>query len=257
MAHLERNGRRIGYHVTGEGEPVLAFHGTTQSGNAWDQVIAATTVPHTWVNVEFPGSGESSMPEGSIQLADIVDDAAAVMTHLGHTSFHVVGYSLGAVAALQTAATHPDRVRSVTSLCGWSRSDARMRATFGLWTKLIAISPELFMHYAIVDGYTVPAIEMIEPIIDQAIAMAATTVQPGSAAHLDLDARIDIEDRLGHITAPTLIIGGSEDRWVDISHSRHLADTIGDARLVELPAGHLVIGERAADIASLLDVHMT
>ena len=256
MAHLERDGRRIGYHVTGEGDPVLAFHGTTQSGNAWDQVIAASTARHSWVNVEFPGSGESSMPTGPIQLTDIVEDAVAAMDHLGHDRFHVVGYSLGAVAALQCAAGFPERVRTVTSLCGWSRSDARMRATFGLWLKLIAVSPELFMHYAIVDGYTVPAIEMIEPIMDQAISMAASTVQPGSAAHLELDSRIDIEDQLELVSAPCLVIGGAEDRWVDIAHSRHLADRIRGARLVELPAGHLVIGERAADIAALLDDHM-
>lgn len=256
MAHLELDGHRIGYQVTGEGEPVLAFHGTTQSGNAWDQVIAASPTARTWVNVEFPGSGESSMPDGPIELSGIVGDAVAVMDHLGHGSFHVVGYSLGAVTALQFAATHPERTRTVTSLCGWAVSDARMRATFGLWQKLITISPELFMHYAIVDGYTLPAIEMIEPIIDQAVALAATAVQPGSAAHLELDGRVDIEAALGRITSPCLVLGGVEDRWVDIEHSRHLASSIAGARLVELPAGHLVIGECAVEIARLLDEHM-
>lgn len=256
MAHLALNGRRIGYQVTGEGEPVLAFHGTTQAGNAWDQVIAAQTIPRTWVNLEFPGSGESSMPDGPIELSGIVDDAVTVMDHLGHRSFHVVGYSLGAVTALQFAATHPGRTRTVTSLCGWAVSDARMKATFGLWQKLIAASPELFMHYAIVDGYTLGAIEMIEPIIDQAVALAATTVQPGSAAHLELDGRVDISDAITRITSPCLVLGGVEDRWVDIAHSRHLAAAIAGARLVELPAGHLVIGECAAEIARLLDSHM-
>ena len=194
------------------------------------------------------------MPTGPIQLQEIVDDALALMTHLGHQSFHVVGYSLGAVTALSTAATS-SRVISVTSLCGWSQSDARMRITFDLWRRLIAIGPEIFMRYALADGYTVNTLSVIEPMVDGAVAMAATTVQPGSDAHLDLDIRVDIEDQLSKISCPTLVIGGLEDRWVDISKSRHLAATINGAQLVELPAGHLVIGEMAQDIANLIATH--
>jgi pimeloyl-ACP methyl ester carboxylesterase len=92
-------------------------------------------------------------------------------------------------------------------------------------------------------------------MVDGAVAMAATTVQPGSDAHLDLDIRVDIEDQLSKISCPTLVIGGLEDRWVDISKSRHLAATINGAQLVELPAGHLVIGEMAQDIANLIATH--
>ncbi len=255
MATFVRNGRTIGYSTSGSGPAILAFHGTTQAGNAWDQVREACPQSRTWVNFEFPGSGESSMPEKPIQLDEMVEDALTLMTELGHEKFHVVGYSLGAVTALRTAAFEPSRVLTVTSLCGWSQSDARMRITFDLWRRLIAISPELFMRYALADGYTVNTLSMVEPMVDGAVAMAASSVQPGSDAHLDLDIRVDIEEHLPTITAPCLVIGGLEDRWVDISKSRHLAATIAGARLVELPAGHLVIGEMAGDIAQLIASH--
>lgn len=249
MALLEISGKSIGYKVSGEGSPILCFHGTTQSANAWDQVIQAATETRQWIVFEFPGSGESSLPDTPLDLDQIVDDAVALMQHLRIDQFHVVGYSLGAVAALHMAARHPNHVISVASLCGWSRSDARMRATFDLWRRLIAISPELFMRYALVDGYTAAALEMIEPMIEQVVPMAALTVQPGSDAHLELDTRIDIEESLAKISAPCLVMGASEDRWVDISHSRHIAQRVDNAELVELPAGHLVITELSADIA--------
>lgn len=254
MATFQHDGRTIGYSIHGEGPAILAFHGTTQAGNAWDQVRDLCTEPRTWVSFEFPGSGESSMPSAPIELTEMVGDALALMTHLGHETFHVVGYSLGAVTALQTAATS-SRVLSVTSLCGWSQSDARMRITFDLWRRLIAISPELFMRYALADGYTVNTLSVLEPMVDGAVAMAASTVQPGSDAHLDLDIRVDIEDQLSKISCPCLVIGGLEDRWVDISKSRHLAATINGATLVEMPAGHLVIGEMAGDIAQHIISH--
>lgn len=255
MSQITINGRTIGYSQEGDGPAILAFHGTTQAANAWDQVRASCTENRTWVVFEFPGSGESSLSSQPLDLSQIVDDAVHLMSHLGHEKFHVVGYSLGAVAALQTASTYLDKVLSVTSLCGWSKSDARMRATFDLWRRLIAISPELFMRYALVDGYTAGAMEMIEPMMEAAIGMAAAAVQPGSDAHLELDIRVDIEDALDGVNAPTLVIGGIEDRWVDISKSRHIASRIPQAKLVELPAGHLVIGELAAEIAQLITIH--
>lgn len=255
MAIFERNGRAIGYSVVGQGPAILSFHGTTQAGNAWDQVRDACPGEFTWVSFEFPGSGESSMPTGPIELHEMVDDALALMTHIGHETFHVVGYSLGAVTAMHMAAHASDRVRTLTSLCGWAKSDARMRLTFDLWRRLIAIGPDMFMRYALVDGYTVGTLSVVEPMVETVVAMAAAMVQPGSDAHLELDTRVDIEEDLSHISAPSLIIGGTDDRWVDISHSRYIAEHIRDARLVELPAGHLVIGEMAAEIAQLIGDH--
>ena len=255
MAVFNYNGRSIGYNVNGSGPAILAFHGTTQAGNAWDQVRDTCSEERTWVVFEFPGSGESEMPTAPLQLNEIVGDAVALMKHLGHETFHVVGYSLGAVCALHTAARHKSHVLSVTSLCGWSRSDARMRGTFDLWRRLIAIGPDLFIRYALVDGYTPETLEIIEPMWEGAVAMAASTVQPGSDAHLELDIRVDIEDDLSLISSPCLVIGGLYDRWVDVSKSRHIASQVARSSLVELPAGHLVIGEMASEIGSLISKH--
>ncbi len=255
MSSWINNNRTIGYSSEGSGVPILAFHGTTQSANAWTQVQQACSVNFQWITFEFPGSGESDMPIGPIDLDAEISDAVALMNHLGHQRFHVIGYSLGAVAALQCAALFPDSVITVTSLCGWSQSDARMKVTFDLWRRLIAIDRELFMRYALADGYTSAGLEVIEPMLDAVVGMAATTVQPGSDAQLELDIRVDIEESLGRITAPCLVIGGIEDRWVDISKSRHIAATVSGATLVELPAGHLVISELADEIASALSAH--
>lgn len=255
MATFTHSGRTIGYQMTGSGAPVLLFHGTTQAANAWDQVTQAAQEPRTWVVCEFPGSGESPMPTGPIDLDEVIDDAVALMKDLGFNTFHVAGYSLGAVAALRCAALYQKEVLTVASLCGWSHSDARMRATFDLWRRLIAIGPDVFMRYALVDGYTVGALEVLEPMWEPVIAMAAPTVQPGSDAHLDLDIRVDIEDSLRLIHAPCLVMGAVEDRWVDVKHSRHIATTVPHATLVELPAGHLVMGELSGEIAQHLVRH--
>ena len=103
MSFWVNNSRTIGYSSEGSGIPILAFHGTTQAANAWTQVHQACSANLEWVTFEFPGSGESDMPTGPIDLDGVVADAVALMNHLGHQRFHVIGYSLGAVAALQCA----------------------------------------------------------------------------------------------------------------------------------------------------------
>ena len=258
MATIDVGDGVIGYAVEGpdDGIPLLLFHGTTMDRHAWDMVRPAMTGTYRFVMVELPGSGESSMPSAPLSVNGLAKDALAVMDHLAIDRFHVAGYSLGAVVALGLAAAAPDRVLSVTSLCGWATTDPRMRFTFDLWKRLIETDPALFMRYAVADGFTVGAITALEPMLGDVIALGAANLAPGSAAHLALDEEVDISEELGRITCPTLVIGAAEDRWVDISHSRHLAATIPDARLVELPAGHVVIQELPADVATHLDAHI-
>ena len=256
MARHAVGGRVVGYEVHGDGPALFAVHGTTQARNAWDQVRAACDARVTWIQVDLPGSGESSMPEGPIDLGAVTDDLAHLATALGHETFHVAGYSLGAVVALATASRHADRVASVFSLCGWAQTDARMRMTFDLWRRLLEVSPELFMRYALVDGYTAPALEVLEPMADAAASMAATVVQPGSAAHLELDSRVDIVGELSSISGRCTVVGAVQDRWVDVQKSRDIAAAVPGARLVEIDAGHLVIGERADAVATALSTHL-
>lgn len=257
MSTLTHGNATVGYAVEGDGTPLLLFHGTTMSRTGWDMVRPEMPATYRYVMVEFPGSGESSMPDGPIETDDLVAQALAVMDHLGIERFHVAGYSLGAVAALATAAAAPARVISCTSLCGWATTDARMKFTFGLWRQLIATSPELFMRYAVADGFTAGAIAAMEPMLEAVVAMGAPTIAPGSDAQLDLDERVDLSGVLGSITSPTLIIGGEQDRWVDVSHSHALGQAIAGSRVETLPFGHLVIQEGAAAVAALLHAHVS
>jgi len=258
MATLDIDGQIIGYAVEGEGAPLLLIHGTTMNRTGFDAVRAAMPAgaAYTYVMIEFPGSGESAMPTEPLSVEGLVAQAHAVMQHLGHTRYHVAGYSLGAVVAAGVAALHPEAVQSATLIAGWITTDARQRCTFELWKQLIAADKRLFMRYALADGLTAAAHEMMAPILEMAIDMGVPSIADGSAAHLDLDVIVDISALVPAITAPTLIIGGLEDRWVDISHSRALAAAIAGSHLHELPAGHLMVTELAAPIAELLHAHV-
>jgi pimeloyl-ACP methyl ester carboxylesterase len=62
-------------------------------------------------------------------------------------------------------------------------------------------------------------------------------------------ARFDVSRDVGHITSPTLVIHGAEDRYVPVANAAALAEAIPGAKLRVLDnAGHLVFIERYADV---------
>jgi pimeloyl-ACP methyl ester carboxylesterase len=62
-------------------------------------------------------------------------------------------------------------------------------------------------------------------------------------------AGFDLSRDVGHITSPTLVIHGAEDRYVPVANAAALAGAIPGARLRVLDhAGHLVFIERFADV---------
>ena len=75
---------------------------------------------------------------------------------------------------------------------------------------------------------------------------------PSDAAYYEqarAGAGFDLSRDVGHITSPTLVIHGAEDRYVPVANAAALAGAIPGARLRVLDdAGHLVFIERFADV---------
>jgi pimeloyl-ACP methyl ester carboxylesterase len=250
----------VAYAVEGRGEPVVLVHGTTSSAQAsWLQVTPVLAERFTVIGPDLPGSGGTVAPlDKPLELDDIAEQTLAAATDAGAERFHLAGWSLGAVVAAAVAARAPDRVRTLALVCGWVRTDARFRFTLDLWRRLIETDPDLFARYAFADGLTAGSFEAfgVEGV-ESLLPTVSTELAPGSLAQIELDGRIDLSDRLASITSPTLVIGGSEDRWTSIDESRRLAADIRGARLVELPCGHLIPTEQAAALNDLLIGHFS
>jgi pimeloyl-ACP methyl ester carboxylesterase len=246
----------VAYGVEGEGLPLLLVHGTAQSRVGWVQLAPLLAPTFECIMPDLPGSGETLDPGGPLEVADLARLVLAVADDLGHDRIHLLGYSLGAVVAAEAAAQAGPRVRSLTLLCGWATTDARMRFTFDLWQRLLATDRELFARYVLADAFTASFFELLGSDEKEVVALTAVGFAPGSDRHLELDQRVDIAQRLGAISAPTLVVGGLEDRWVDIRHSRELAERIPTARLVELPCGHAgPVTELAGEVSTMVAAH--
>ncbi len=255
---MQHDRQSIGYAESGAaGPPVLMLHGTTMKRTAFDVVISAMPpdVAYRYVSMDLPGSGESPVSAAPLTVEGIAEQGHSLMQQLGHDRYHVVGFSIGAPVAVAMAVHQPDAVRSLTLIAGWIAADARMKATFELWRRLIEADPMLFTRYAMVDGFTAAFHEMVAPMLDAVIEAGAPALAPGSAAQIALDIALDITDLVGRVAASTLVIGGAEDRWVDIAHSHALGRAIAGARVEVLAAGHMMMSEQPALVAALLHSH--
>ena len=245
-------GADVAYDVQGEGDSVVLLHPTGGSRAVWALLLPSLVPRWQVVMPEFSGAGETIDEGGPIEVDHLVAQAAGVIDDLGIERYHLSGYSLGAAVAAALAAEHGDRVRSLALVCGWARSGARERLQFDVWQRLFAADPELFTRYLFSVGMTPAVLEAAGEGVEAFIDMTSATLAPGTHRHAELDARLDISDRLGAIKAPTLVIGGRLDRILPLEHSRDLAAGIAGSRLEEVDHGHLFPLEAPDVLATML-----
>ncbi|MFI5841393.1 alpha/beta fold hydrolase [Catenuloplanes sp. NPDC051500] len=100
------NGTSLHYRTGGSGPAVVLLHGIPKTSYHWRHLIPRLTAHHTVVAADLRGLGDSAHPADGYDSATMADDIAALMAHLGHSSYAVIGEDWGAVIGYQLAARH-------------------------------------------------------------------------------------------------------------------------------------------------------
>ena len=107
---------RIAYQVSGEGPPLVCAHAMGWDQSLWDDHRQRFSNQHMLITFDQRGSGNSDHPpyinagSSAYSPALFAEDLRAVLDHLQLESAHVLGYSMGAVAALNFAIESPERL---------------------------------------------------------------------------------------------------------------------------------------------------
>jgi pimeloyl-ACP methyl ester carboxylesterase len=119
MQHFLHDGFDIAYFDRGEGEPMLLIHGFASNARVnWDGPSWFSTLNEAGYRVialDNRGHGSSSKSHDSADYfpAKMASDAAALLKHLGISSCHVMGYSMGARISAFLALEYPLLVKSL------------------------------------------------------------------------------------------------------------------------------------------------
>jgi pimeloyl-ACP methyl ester carboxylesterase len=180
-------------------------------------------------------------------LADMADDAAALLRELGLAPAHVIGASMGGMIAQLLAARHPQSVRSLVSIMSNTGSRLNGQPSLRVYSALLRRAPRDR------DGYIEHMERMFTAIGSPGFPRDAHDIRALAGVSYDRDhdpagpgrqlaAIIASGDRtrdLRTITAPTLVIHGTADRLVSPSGGRATAKAIAASRLMSIEGmGH-------------------
>ena len=177
----------------------------------------------------------------------------------------VVGSSLGGRVALELAVLRPELVERLVliapGLPGWQWSDETRAAWAEEETAFergdIEAAAEASLRLWVDGPRRSP--EMVDPAMRSAVhgmlIRSYELQKEGGDVGAEEEQTLDppVNDRLGEIRCPTLVLVGDEDVADMRAIAAHVANSVSGARLVNVPAAaHLPSLERAAEVNALL-----
>lgn len=225
-------------------------------------------------DVRDTGRSESYPPgEPGYSLADLVNDAAGVLDATSTARAHVVGFSTGGWIAQLLALRRPERVATLTLVASRPNTpgpvDDDLPEHDPALMRVVTTTPppDWSDHQAVVDHLVLMARTMAGAgTFDEAAARAhaeaelarTTDVRCATTNIAFADHGPRWRERLGAITAPTLVVHGEDDPFFPIGNGAALAAEIPDARLVRLArVGHGLPAPAVPVVADAILAHTT
>ena len=247
MSQTERINRPDGAELAAEcqgdsNRPALLLSNSLATTRAlWDPVMPDLLKAFRVVRYDTRGHGESSTPNNHATLANLADDAVAVLDHLQIPKALMVGISLGGMTALTVALNHPTRVTGVLACNCRSGVDEAGRTA---WTQRVDVAIAQGM-----DALVQPTIERwfpenfrdANPSVMAAVAdMIQATDPNGFAACVQAITGSTLDSHLTQITVPTRFVAGDSDGAAPPELMAAMAARVRGARCTTLKAcGHL------------------
>ena len=114
---MSSDGVEISFGIKGEGKPAIIFiHGWTNPRTIWEDQMEYFSKDYTAIAIDLPASGKSGHNRSNWSMEVFGNDVISVMDKLEIDQAVLVGFSMGAMVAVETANNFPDRVIGVVSV---------------------------------------------------------------------------------------------------------------------------------------------
>lgn len=230
----------VGCIDEGDGLPLVLVHGGESDRTQFAVLRRYLGAGLRVISYDQRDSGLTTNPPEPYGLADLADDFVDLLDALRLSTAHVLGTSFGGAIAQHVAVRHPERLRSLILVAttpsyelGSAAVDTLLSMSHHDRRNAVA---DLFFTTGGRAGVRTPAgLTLTEHTPEQ------------SRRRRNAARRHDIRDRLPTITAPTLIVHGTEDQLAPWAGAQLMKEQIPNAQLRSIAGGRHAIAVEFGD----------
>ncbi|MDQ3878376.1 MAG: alpha/beta hydrolase [Actinomycetota bacterium] len=227
---IEVDGAQARLIDAGEGEPVVVLHGWGGRIESMAPVLDCLSPAFRTIALDLPGFGDSAAPPEVWGTPDYARFVRRVLDALNVERAHFIGHSYGGKTSLYLAATDPGAVGKLVVV---DPTGLRTPPSFKARAKR-AVS-----RAGRAAGALGPPGRALKEAIYKRVASSDYRDAGAMRPILVRVVNEDLAELLPDIAAPTLIVWGSHDDAVPLTHAYAMEKTIPDAGLVVFEgAGH-------------------
>ncbi|MBC6462869.1 alpha/beta fold hydrolase [Actinomadura sp. HBU206391] len=245
---ITQDGVALSYQTHGRGEALVLLAGQANTHRWWDGIRQDFEDDYHTITFDYRGTGASDKPDMPYSTRGFATDVIAVLDDLGIDRAHVYGTSMGGRVAQWLAADHPDKVGSLVLGCtspGGKHGIERDNTV----KKSLAQPDRQAAARALLELMYTPEWLATHPGPHNTIG---DPDMPGFTRrrHLAASTAHDAWDVLPGITAPTLVIHGTDDLFNPAANAPLLAGRIPGARMHAIPGARHAYFEEFRELAS-------
>jgi pimeloyl-ACP methyl ester carboxylesterase len=254
------NGIAVNYDDHGAGEPVVMVTGTGAPGRIWRtyQVPALRSAGYRVITMDNRGIAPTEAGTAPFTLADMADDVAALIDHLGVGRCRIVGFSLGALIVQQLLVSRSDVISQAVLMATRGRTDELAAACSAAEIELadagIKLPPRYAATIAAMQNLSPRTLDDAERLRDWLDVLEMSPVDRGTfRVQLGLDAIGDLRPSYRAIRCPCLVIGFGDDLIARPHLSKEVAEAIPGAIYHEIAdCGHYGYLERPSEVNAVI-----
>jgi pimeloyl-ACP methyl ester carboxylesterase len=232
--------------VSGNGPPLLWVAGLGDDHASWSGVIDRFEPEFTCIALDNRGCGQSDTPTGPYTIKEMAEDIHLLLAALDVGPVAAIGSSMGGAICQEWAAAYPSEVTALVLTNSWAATDSSTALLFDHWIALASSGDahrlaESLVLFSLSGEFLASS--------DVASYLTPIANLPGFAASASACRGHDALDRLGGLSAPTLVIAGAHDALTRPALSLQLVNAVGNAQMEVIEAGHMVFWEQPDDFS--------
>jgi len=249
----------VAYEALGDGPPVVLIHGTPSWSYLWRTVASDLAARHTVYVYDLLGYGTSEKHEHQdVSIAAQTKVLAELLGLWGLEEPCVAGHDFGGTIALRLLLLEGRRFRRL-ALC----DPVAIAPWITPFSRHVQAHLEAFqtvpghIHRQMIATHIRTAIaremtdDQLEPYLRPWLGTVGQAAYYRQVAQFDERYTREIEPRYGEVQAPTLLLWGAQDGWLDPQFGQKLARMIPGARLSLIPgAGHFLPEDQPKIVAA-------